>query len=185
MTKPAKTRHHDKIKATIAAAGHPEAVVEALLALDADQFQYVRRVMKGDVPRSLMVELNAAVEATHFHALAAIMRIQNGYGRPAPQEVTVGLLAEELNLDPSRASRITADLVERGLIARGVSQADGRRSVLLPTEAAGVLLEGFLVAKWQRTLRLFSTWDPADIEIFSRLFGRYVDGMREQYPGQG
>jgi DNA-binding MarR family transcriptional regulator len=75
--------------------------------------------------------------------------------------------------------------VERGLVARTVSQEDGRRSVLQATEAAGVLIEAFLGAKWQRTMKLFATWPEADIVAFAELFGRYLDGMREQYPGQG
>ena len=114
----------------------------ALLSLDADQFHHMRRVMKGDVPQTLMRELNARLENTHFQALTSILRIASGYGRPQAQEVTVGLLAEEMNLDPSRASRIAADLVERGLVARAVSQEDGRRSVLVTTEAARTLLDG-------------------------------------------
>jgi DNA-binding MarR family transcriptional regulator len=183
MDKP-QTRHHERIKSRIEAAGFSEGVAMALLSLDADHFHYVRRVMKGDVPQSLMEELDAGVEATHFHALSAIMRIQNGYGRPAPQEVTVGLMAEDLNIDPSRASRIAADLVERGLVARAVSQEDGRRSVLISTPAAEGLLEAFLMAKWQRTMKLFATWSEADIIAFATLFGRYSDGMREQYPGR-
>jgi DNA-binding MarR family transcriptional regulator len=178
-------RHHQRIKDSLEAAGFSEDAAIALLSLDADQFQYMRRVMKGDVPQSLMQELGAGLEATQFHALTAILRIQTGYGRPAPQEATVGLLAEEMNLDPSRASRIAADLVERRLVARTVSQEDGRRSVLQATEAAGVLIEAFLGAKWQRTMKLFACWPEADIVAFAELFGRYLDGMREQYPGQG
>lgn len=178
-------RHHDRIKTSLAAAGFSDGAAVALLSLDADQFQYMRRMMKGDVPQSLMAELGAGLEVTQFHALTAILRIQTGYGRPAPQEATVGLLAEEMNLDPSRASRIAADLVDRGLVARAVSQEDGRRSVLQATEAAGVLIEAFLGAKWQRTMKLFASWSEAEIVMFSDLFGRYLDGMREQYPGQG
>lgn len=176
-------RHHDRIAEGLAEAGFSHQAAVALLALDTDMFHHMRRVMKGDVPQSLMQELGAGLEATQFHALTAILRIQNGYGRPAPQEATVGLLAEELNLDPSRASRIAADLVERGLVARAVSQEDGRRSVLQATEAAGVLIEGFMGAKWQRTMKLFAAWPEADIVAFAALFGRYLDGMREQYPG--
>ena len=182
---PIKTPHQDQIRADIAAAGFSEAASLALMTVDAEHFQFMRRVMKGDVPHSLMEELNAGVEATQFHALSAILRIQQGHGRAQPQEVTVGLLAEELNLDPSRASRIAADLVERGLLERAVSQADGRRSVLVPTEAAGALLQAFLRAKWQRMMKLFSTWSEADILAFSALFGRYNEGMRAQYPGRG
>ena len=172
---------NDRINARLQAQGHTAEVAEALLSLDADHFHFVRRVMKGDVPQSLMDELNAGLEPTQFHALSAILRIRGGYARPAA-EATVGLLAEELALDPSRASRIAADLVERGLLQRAVSQEDGRRSVLVPTDAAWALMEAFLDAKWQRTIRLFSQWSADDIVTFARLFGRYTDGMREQYP---
>jgi len=178
-------RHQDRIRADIKAGGFSDSAAAALLAFDAQHFQHVRRVMKGDVPHSLMQELQSGLEATQFHALSAIMRIEHGHGRPSPQEVTVGLLAEELNLDPSRASRIAANLVERGLLARAVSQEDGRRSVLVPTASACTLLDGFLHAKWQRTMRLFATWSEAEIEAFTTLFSRYSDGMREQYPPRG
>ena len=184
MTDKHPQRPLDRIKSDLQAAGFAEDAALALMALDADHFSYVRRVMKGDVPQSLMEELNAGLEATQFHALSAILRIQCGFGRP-PQEVTVGLLAEEMALDPSRASRIAADLVERGLLARAVSQEDGRRSVLVPTEAARALLDGYLTAKWQRTMKLFSTWSQDDIVTFACLFGRYTEGMGQQYPGRG
>lgn len=178
-----KDHPHDRIKTSLQAQGFAPDVVLALLALDADHFHYVRRVMKGDVPQSLMEELGAGLEATQFHALSAILRIQSGLGRP-PQQATVGLLAEEMALDPSRASRIAADLVERGLLARAVSQEDGRRSVLVPTRDAWALMDAFLTAKWQRTVNLFRSWTPEDIVTFARLFAAYTEGMRQQYPGK-
>ena len=180
-----KPGYHERVRANLREAGFSDGAATALLALDADNFHYVRRVMKGDVPQTLMQELEARLENSHFQALTSILRIQSGYGRPQAQEVTVGLLAEELNLDPSRASRIAADLVDRGLVARTVSQEDGRRSVLETTEAARALMDGFMRAKWQRTMKLFSAWSETDILTFAELFGRYVDGMREQYPPQG
>jgi DNA-binding MarR family transcriptional regulator len=187
---PAQSRHmsdtpthpHARVTAALTEAGFSPAAVHALLALDGDHFHHVRRVMKGDVPQSLMEELGAGLEVTQFHALSSIMRIWAGYGRPAG-EATVGLLAEEMALDPSRASRIAADLVDRGLLLRAVSQEDGRRSVLVPTDAARALLEGFMTAKWRHTMRIFATWDEADIVTFARLFARYTEGMRAEYPG--
>lgn len=175
---------HARIKTALESSGYSEDATMALLSFDADHFQYVRRVMKGDLPQNLMKELGAGLDMTLFHALSAITRIQMGLGRAAPQEVTVGLLADELKLDPSRASRIAADLVERGYVARAVSQEDGRRSILTTTEAAQTLLQAFYQAKWAHTIALFSTWSEADILTFSELFGRYIDGMHEQYPGQ-
>ena len=69
---------NDRINARLQAQGHTAEVAEALLSLDADHFHFVRRVMKGDVPQSLMDELNAGLEATQFHALSAILRIRGG-----------------------------------------------------------------------------------------------------------
>ena len=100
MTRPKHAmRHHELIKGTLQTSGFSEDAAIALLSLDADQFHYMRRVVKGDVPQSLMQELGAGLEATQFQALSAVLRIQNGYGRPAPQEVTVGLLAPEFTAD--------------------------------------------------------------------------------------
>lgn len=181
MTEMNRPPLYDAVRATLEASGHAPEVVQALLSLDANNFHFVRRVMKGDVPQNLMGELGVGLEPGQFQALTSVLRIQDGVGRPA-QEATVGLLAEEMAIDPSRASRIAADLVERGFLRRAVSQQDGRRSVLVPTEAARALLADFLRAKWQRSLRLFADWSAEDIVTFDRLYARFTAGMREQYP---
>ena len=59
------------------------------------------------------------------------------------------------------------------------------RAAVVPTAAAVDLMQAFLRAKWQRMMKLFSTWTEADILAFSELFARYNDGMRDQYPGRG
>lgn len=168
----------------LAGAGFPATAIEALLAFDLDHFQYLRRVRKGDVPRALVEEMAVGIEVSQFHALSAILRLRSGFGRAAPQEPTVGLLAEELCLDPSRASRIAADLVERGLVARSVSQQDGRRSILIPTEAGIALMQTFLAAKWQRMVHIFDGWSGDEIETFARLFARYNEGVQRSYPAE-
>ncbi len=180
---PKSYRHYAQVQQLLQAAGYSTEVADALMAFDLNNFHYVRRVMKGDLPLKLIEEVGAGLDLTLFHSLSAILRIQHGFGRAAPQEVTVGLLAEEMNLDPSRASRIAADLVERGYVARAVSQEDGRRSVLTTTEAASTLMASFMQAKWRRTMQLFSTWPQEDILSFSRLFANYCEGMRDIYPG--
>ncbi|QLQ20688.1 MAG: winged helix-turn-helix transcriptional regulator [Exiguobacterium profundum] len=140
---------------------------------------------QGDIPQTLIDELGAGLEGSQFHALAAVIRIASGFGRPGPQEVTVGHLADDLLVDASRASRIASDLVDRGLLRRAVSQQDGRRSVLVPTEVSRELLDRFLAAKWNRTIRLFRDWPAEDIVTFARLFARFSAGLREQYPPRG
>lgn len=170
-----------KLAVALAEYGFSPAAAEALLEIDGENFVYMRRVKKGDIPQSLMEEMGAGIEPMQFLSLAAIIRIETGRGRPA-EEPTVGLLAEEMQVDASRASRIAADLVERGLVARAASQEDGRRSVLVPTAEGRALLDAFLRAKWQRTMRLFRDWPEEDVLAFARLLKRYNDGMRAQYP---
>ncbi|WP_435258196.1 MarR family winged helix-turn-helix transcriptional regulator [Thioclava sp. FR2] len=176
--------YKDKVEPHLKAAGYSSPAVQALIDLDIENFNFMRRIMKGEVPQALLEELDAGLEASQFHALSAILRIRGGFGRPAPQEPTVGLLAEELFIDPSRASRIAADLVDRGLVTRAASQEDGRKSILVPTEKAETLIAAFLEAKWKRTIRLFADWSEEDIQTFSRLFARYSEGMRQQYPAR-
>ena len=174
-------RYQERVHASLRAAGFSEDAAIALLSFDVEQFMYIRRVMKGELPLTLMRELGAGVEATQFHALTAITRIECGIGRDRSAEATVGLLAEEMNVDPSRASRIAADLVDRGYLARAASQIDGRRSILTLTEAAKALFEAFRDLKWQKTMALFKEWPEQDILDFARLFARYSDDMRQLY----
>src|SRR3954449_9391110 len=48
----------------------------------------------------------------------------------AADELTVGGLADQLGIDPAAASRAVSDCIAEGLLARGASQLDGRRTVL-------------------------------------------------------
>lgn len=182
-TTPRPKPYTDRLRKTLAETGHAPAMAEAMIALDATNFQFVRRVQKGEIPASLIDKIGAGIELAQFQALSAILRIEAGYGRPGPQEVTVGLLAEELMVDPSRASRIAADLVDRALVARSVSQQDGRRSVLIPTPEGRALLDRFLQAKWQAMMRVFRDWPTEDVQMFARLFARYCDGMGREFAG--
>ena len=174
-----------EVGARLSLLGFAPEAIEAMLDFDAEHFAYVRRIKKGDVPQALMNEIGAGLDVSQFHALSAILRIRGGYARPMPQEPTVGLLAEELCIDPSRASRIAADLVDRGLAVRAVSQEDGRRSILNPTEAGMTVMQGFMQAKWQRNARIFADWSAEDIGTFARLFSRYSEGVRREYPAAG
>ena len=184
--RPAKTppRYQERVHDGLLEAGFSEDAAIALLSFDLDQFHHMRRVMKGDVPVILLRDLNSGLEGSHFHALTAITRIQCGIGRDSAKQATVGLLAEELNVDPSRASRIVADLVERGYLERAASQQDGRRSILTLTQTAIKLFEAFRMRKWQKTMAVFKDWPEADILAFARLFARYNDDMGTAYPAR-
>lgn len=164
--------------------GFDAEVAEALLDLDAEMFRMMRATVKGELPAQLMAELGINIEPAQFQAVTAVLRINAGIGRPDPAEATIGLLAEEMNVDPSRASRLATDLIAAGYLRRGVSQSDGRKSVLHTTDSATALLLAFRDLKWAKTMQVFADWSPEDITCFSELFLRYSHAMRRAYPGR-
>ncbi|MAM60896.1 MarR family winged helix-turn-helix transcriptional regulator [Maritimibacter sp. UBA3975] len=150
---------------------------QALMELDAAMFQWHRKLAKGELTGRLLAETDLDLEPALFQALMAVMRITHGVGRPAAQEPTVGLLAEELSIDPSRASRIASELITRGYIERAAAQDDGRKSVLLLTKKGRAAFETVRDLRWSHMVDMFSDWTESDIERFSDLFGRYVAGV--------
>lgn len=144
-------------------------------------FLWHRMAAKGEIPGRLIAELGLDLELTHFHALTAITRIGTGMDNGLPRAATIGLLAEEMNIDPSRASRIATDLIKRGYLRREAVQDDGRKSGLVLTDTARAVFARFRDRKWDKLIDLFQGWNDEDITRFSALFGRYCDGLREIY----
>jgi DNA-binding MarR family transcriptional regulator len=172
---------HDGLPEKLAESGVSPRAAEALLAFDSAVFGWHRRMMKGELPARLIAEMGVDLELSQFHALTAINRIQCGVGRAQAAEVTVGLLAEEMSLDPSRASRIASALIAGGWLKRAVAQDDARKTVLVLTDKARKVFARFRDLKWQKLLEVFSDWSEADIEAFSRLFTRYSEGTARVY----
>jgi DNA-binding MarR family transcriptional regulator len=174
--------YYQEVAQDLRASGYSPGTIDALLDFDAAMFKMMRRMVKGELPAQLMAELGIGLEMAQFQTLTAIMRIHSGMGRDAPAEATIGLVAEELKVDPSRASRVVADLIAKGYLRRDVSQSDGRKAVLHTTETTRALFEQFRRLKWQKAMQVFAGWSEADIESFSRMFVRYNADMRAAYP---
>lgn len=170
-----------RMAARLADAGLSPAAIEAMVELDGAMFQWQRMVLKGEATGRILAESGLGLELPQFHALLAVLRIRHGIGRPAPQDPTIGLMAEEMNIDPSRASRIAADLIRRGFLRREAVQDDGRKSVLRLTGQADAALEAFRELRWQRFPRVFAGWTEDEITGFAALFRRYLDGMAAAY----
>lgn len=161
-------------------AGMSDDTADALLDFDANMFLWFRFVMKGEMQGQLLAQLNAEIELSQFYALTAIARIESGLVRD-PKPATVGLLAEEMSLDPSRASRIASCLIADGYIRREVAQDDGRKSILVLTPKAQELLRQFRDLKWENLIKVFDGWQQDEIITFSKLFSRHLTEMRALY----
>lgn len=97
-------------------------------------------------------------------------------------EVTVGLVAQRLAIDPSRASRAVAAAIEGGHVTRLASQADGRRSVLALTEAGQKLLNEVERFRQGWFDQVMGEWPAGDRAEFARLLTRFVDGLHTPRP---
>ncbi|GGD96447.1 MULTISPECIES: MarR family winged helix-turn-helix transcriptional regulator [Rhizobium] len=110
------------------------------------------------------------LELSHLDVLDAVRRAQ-----PAG-EVTVGMIAEMLRIDPSRASRVVADMVGRNVLRREASQADARRIVVVMTEVGQALLAEIVAQKLAIISEIVADWPQEDIDRFAILFERFIGG---------
>lgn len=157
--------------------GFSETVIESLLQFDVANFQWRRMWEREEFRGKVLEGLSDTLEPALLQGLISVARIQGGIGRPEPMQPTVGLVAEMMQVDPSRASRIVTDIVSRGYVERTVAQNDARKSVLIMTPKGFAFLDAFMQSKWMLMMQTFDGWSDTDIETFSALFQRYVKSL--------
>lgn len=108
------------------------------------------------------------LELTHLDVLDGIRRAAS------VGEVTVGTVADIMRIDPSRASRIVAEMVSRGVLRRKASQADARRIVITITSLGHRLIREIQAQKHAVIESIVADWPAADVEAFAELFDRFV-----------
>lgn len=168
---------HAGLPEWLAARGYGADAARDLIAFDVAYFQWVRLVMRGEVRDLLMRTMEDPLDPATFHGLTAVARIATGMGRARPEDPTIGHVAEEMGVDPSRASRIVTDLVTRQFVERAVVQADARKTILRLTPQGIATLHRIRDTKWTMMAEVFDGWTPAEIASFSTLFRRYSQAV--------
>jgi DNA-binding MarR family transcriptional regulator len=125
------------------------------------------------IGRTAIANIAPGLEISHLDVLDVMRRIEG--------EVTVGAIAEAMRIDPSRGSRLVADLVARGILRRDASQADGRRSLVVRTEFGDSLLAEIRAVKRTLLARVLEDWPEDELNAFSVLFEKFVSGFEEIY----
>ena len=135
------------------------------------------RLMTGRRMISRLAIQNVApdLELSHLDVLDAVRRAE------ASGEVTVGSVAEIMRIDPSRASRIVAEMVTRGVLRRKASQADARRIVVVMTALGQRLLAEVQAQKRALIGDIVGNWSEDDLETFSRLFDEFIAGFEQAF----
>lgn len=98
-------------------------------------------------------------------------------GRQGDEEITVGRVATELGLDPSRASRLVSATIDAGYVKREASQQDGRRITLVLTPAGDALLERAHRIRQDVFRTAMKDWTTAERQEFSRLLWRFIGNV--------
>jgi len=166
----------DERLAALESAGIGRDAARAIAEIDVTMQRIRRGISKREFASALVMSLGPDIELQHLDAMGAIAN----WGHPSQDnEVTVGLVAERLNIDPSRASRLVSEIVDRGYAKRVASQEDARRICLELTDEGRRFTEQFRIRKWQMLARAMSTWKEDEIIIFARLLDRFSHWGRD------
>jgi DNA-binding MarR family transcriptional regulator len=135
------------------------------------------RLMTGRrmIGRLAIQNVAPGLELSHLDVLDAVRRAESA------GEVTIGAVADILRIDPSRASRIVAEMVTRGVLRRRASQADARRIVVVLTALGQRLLSEIQAQKRAVIEDIVADWPVVDVESFSRLFDQFISGFERAF----
>ena len=106
------------------------------------------------------------------HELLDVVEELGEQGEPC----TVTALSTAMGVDQPRASRLVARAVEQGLLRREADQQDGRRAVLVPTEAGQAQLDELHDFRRAVFAEVMADWPEDDRETFGRLLTAFVRG---------
>jgi DNA-binding MarR family transcriptional regulator len=154
--------------------GLSPAAAQATIEIDG-VMAYIRRSMaKREMGRLALRDLDLPLDVADLDILAALEGCSAHSG-----EATVGFIAERLNVDPSRASRIVADAVDKGIVRRAASQSDSRRIVLELTDTGRTHAQEIRRYKWKIFADALGEWPEEDLVTFAKLFQRFSGWVAE------
>jgi DNA-binding MarR family transcriptional regulator len=157
----------------MARAGIAPEVTRAALAFDAVLQRWRRRVRTRELGHRALDELGLPLDLAQLDVMIAIHAPANEFADDPAEETMVSTVAQRLNIDPSRASRIVTDLIGRGLAARATSRADARRSIVTLTPSGQAMVEAVRRYKFLLLGGFLSDWTPDERETLLPLLERF------------
>ena len=149
--------------------GLSEEAAKAVAAIDGVMARIRRNIMRREFGRIVLAQIAPDLEVAHMDVISAIGHRAEG----DPEEVTVGLIAERLGIDPSRASRVSADVVDRGFARRLASQQDARRICLELTPKGRRFVDAIRQSKMATFASALGQWEESELIVFANLLDRF------------
>lgn len=158
-------------------AGLDEDTIAAAMTIDGLILNWRRRASQRELGQAALATLDIDLELPQLDVLFAIAGPLMDPDRDEG-ETMVGTVAERLNIDPSRASRMVSEMVEKGYAQRAVSQADARRTIITLTERGKTVTGAVRAYKFLIMGDFLGKWPREDLAVFVPLlmrFGQWLD----------
>jgi DNA-binding MarR family transcriptional regulator len=165
----------EAIREVLAGRRKDPDLAEALLRIDTVSQTWRRQMHKRELGHRALRALELDIDLAHVDVLFAVASSSETNDET---ETMVSTVAERLMIDPSRASRLVAEMVNEGYARRAVSQRDARRTILELTPAGQAIVDAVHKFKWLLLGEFFSGWSKDDIAVFVPLLERYSNWMR-------
>lgn len=168
----------ETLQAILSQSGKDADLADALLRIDSVVQIWRRQMHKRELGNRALRALELDIELAQMDTLFAISAPAYSTEANESDETMVSTVAERLSIDPSRASRLVAEMVNAGYARRAVSQRDARRTVIELTPAGRAVVEAIQKYKWLLLGEFFSGWSRADLDAFVNLLERYSHWIR-------
>ncbi len=161
----------DSTRDALASAGISPASIAAVMRIDELMQAWRRRMTKRELGQKAIKALGIGLDLAQVDVLMAVAAPAGGDAG----EVMVQTVAERLAIDPSRASRLVAEVVEAGYARRVASQGDARRTLLELTVSGEAVVNGVRMFKYLHLGDFLDGWTPAELATFVPLLERFSD----------
>lgn len=160
----------------------PEPPADGSLTEIATALFHLRRVWaKPDLVKRVRAQTSTAADGRPLQLsnLMVVNAVAALTDCPRPDEpsceVTVGAVAERLEIDPSTASRLVGHAIDAGLVSRRPSPVDARRANLGLTESGRRVKQ--VSDRFRRAYLddLMADWSERERTEFARLLTRFAD----------
>ncbi len=93
------------------------------------------------------------------------------------EEITIGIVAQRLDIDPSTASRLVSETIRAGYLSGAPSSTDARRTRLILTDDGRTL--AVAARRYQRATfeHITREWPEGERQEFARLFIKFADSL--------
>lgn len=152
----------------------PAARRDALLQIERAMVRIRRSQTRRAIGRLMEHQLRTRFSLAHSFVVDAL----DEAGEVPGNEPSVGMVAEHLGVDPSRASRMVADAVRGGYVRRVASQSDGRRMCLELTGAGRKLLQTTSSFRRRVFSQVMASWSDSECVEFARLLAKFIAPLK-------